>query len=236
MNRPPLASDLATGCAATVTDAAQSRRSVRAFLDMPVDRATVEAILGVAAWAPSGSNLQPWQVDVASGPSLARLTAALTEAFLRGEPEQREYRYYTDPVSEPYLSRRRACGWGLYGTLGITREDKSAMRTQRAGNYRFFGAPVGLVVSIDRTLEKGSWVDCGLFIQTILLAAREHGLHTCPQASIGQYPDIVRGELGISSSRIIICGIALGHADPQAAVNRFQPERLALSDFARFHD
>ena len=149
---------------------------------------------------------------------------------------RRDYNYYTDPIVEPYLSRRRQCGWGLYGTLGIGRGDHEKSKAYRAGNFNFFGAPVGLVFTIDRELEKGSWLDYGMFLQTIMLAARAKGLHTCAEAAIANYPDIVRRELNITRDWIVICGMAMGYADPDAVVNTFQPPRIALEEYALFLD
>ena len=221
--------------AATVPDAVRTRRSIRAFLPKPVPDDALRAILADAAWAPSGSNIQPWQVHVLRGEPLAQLKARLTRAFLDGEAHRRDYNYYTDVIVEPYLARRRECGWGLYGTLGIGKGERDKTRTQQAKNWQFFGAPVGLVFTIDRALEKGSWLDYGMFLQTIMLGARARGLHTCAQASIAQYPDLVRQELGLPGEVIVICGMALGYADPDDIVNIFQPPRIALEDYARFH-
>jgi nitroreductase len=228
---------LITEAAATVADAIRTRRSIRAFLDKPVAAQTIREILMLGGRAPSGSNLQPWDVHVLTGATLLRVGAAIQGAYLSGEAgHQRDYDYYTDPIVEPYLGRRRQCGWGMYGTLGIVKGDKERMKAQRSTNYNFFGAPVGLVFTIDRALQKGSWLDYGMFIQTIMVAARGRGLHTCAQASIGEYPDIVRRELGLGAERVVMCGMAVGHADPQAIVNTFQPPRIDLDAFAHFHD
>lgn len=223
--------------AADVFDAARTRRSVRAYKADPVPRETLREIVGVARHAPSGSNIQPWQVHVLTGTALQRLGHAIQHAFLTDEPgHRRDYDYYTDPVYEPYLTRRRQCGWGLYGTLGIGRGDHDKSKAYRARNYVFFGAPAGLVFTIDRGLEKGSWLDYGMFLQTIMLAARARGLHTCPQAAIASYPDIVRRELRLGHEWVVVCGMAMGYADPDAVVNTFQPPRVALEDYATFLD
>ncbi|MGA0023932.1 MAG: nitroreductase [Burkholderiales bacterium] len=223
--------------AADVFEAARTRRSVRAYKTDAVPRETLRAVVEVARHAPSGSNIQPWRVHVLTGATLTRVGGAIRRAFLDDEPgHKRDYEYYTDPVFEPYLARRRACGWGLYGTLGIGRGDHEKSKAFRAGNYNFFGAPAGLVFSIDRKLEKGSWLDYGMFLQTIMLAARARGLHTCPEASIASYPDIVRRELGLTDEWVIICGMALGYADNDAPVNTFQPPRIALEEYAEFLD
>jgi len=216
--------------------AARTRRSVRAYKPDAVSLETVREIVALGRHAPSGSNIQPWRVHVLTGATLQRVGDALRQAFLSGAPERRDYRYYTDPIEEPYLARRRECGWGLYGTLGIARGDRGKSKAYRATNYNFFGAPAGLVFSIDRKLEKGSWLDYGMFLQTIMLAARARGLHTCAEASIANYPDIVRRELGISEDWIVICGMALGYADPDAVINTFQPPRIGLAEYATFPD
>ncbi|MGH8617400.1 MAG: nitroreductase [Burkholderiales bacterium] len=220
-----------------VTDAIQSRRSIRAFLKTPVSPEVIRELLVLAGRAPSGSNLQPWDVHVLTGATLARVGGAIQGAYLAEEKgHKRDYNYYTDPIVEPFLSRRRQCGWGLYGTLGIAKGEKERMKAQRSTNYNFFGAPLGLVFTIDRGLEKGSWLDYGMFLQTIMIAARAKGLHTCAQASIAEYPDIVRRELGIAEDRAVICGMGVGHPDPAAIINTFQPPRIALEEYARFYD
>ncbi|MDH4294056.1 MAG: nitroreductase, partial [Betaproteobacteria bacterium] len=198
---------------------------------------TLREIVALGRHAPSGSNIQPWRVHVLTGAALQRVGGAIQRAFLSDEPgHQRDYEYYTDPVVEPYLARRRACGWGLYGTLGIGRGDHEKSKAYRATNYTFFGAPAGLIFTIDRELEKGSWLDYGMFLQTLMLAARARGLHTCAEASIASYPDIVRRELGLDDAWVVICGMALGFADADAVVNTFQPPRIALDDYAVFVD
>ena len=217
--------------------AARTRRSVRAYKPDPVPMETLREIVDLARHAPSGSNIQPWHVHVLTGATLKRVGQAIRQAFLADEPgHRRDYDYYTDPIEEPYLTRRRQCGWGLYGTLGIGRGEHEKSKAYRATNYTFFGAPVGLIYTIDRKLEKGSWLDYGMFLQTIMLAARARGLHTCAQAAIASYPDIVRRELNIPAGRIVICGMAMGYADPAAVVNTFQPPRIALEDYAVFLD
>ncbi len=223
--------------AADVFEAARTRRSIRAFKPDLVPRDVLREIVELGRHAPSGSNIQPWCVHVMTGATLKRVGSAIQAAFLTDEPgHRRDYNYYTDPIEEPYLARRRACGWGLYSTLGIGRGDHEKSRAYRAGNYVFFGAPAGLVLAIDRTLEVGSWFDYGLFAQTLMLAARARGLHTCAEASIASYPDIVRRELGISRDYTIMCGIALGYAQDDAVVNTFQPARIALDEYATFYD
>lgn len=223
--------------AADVFEAARTRRSIRGYKRDPVPAGTLREIVAAGRHAPSGSNIQPWRVHVLTGETLQRLGTAIQQAFLTDEPgHHRDYDYYTDPIGEPYLARRRQCGWGLYSTLGIARGEHEKSKTYRARNYNFFGAPAGLVFTIGRELERGSWLDYGMFIQTLMLAARARGLHTCPEASIASYPDIVRRELGIGDEQIVICGMAMGYADPDDIINTFQPPRIDVDDYAVFLD
>jgi nitroreductase len=227
-------SPIDAGSAASVEAAIRTRRSTRAFVSKPVEKELLKKILIMANQAPSGSNIQPWRVYVLAGKTLKRVGATIKEAFLTSEPgHKRDYAYYTEALFEPYLGRRRACGWGMYNALGI---ETDKMKQQRAQNYEFFGAPVGLIFTIERRLERGSWIDCGMFVQNIMLLARHFGLHTCPQASLGEFPDIVRAELGIPQEQIILGGMSLGYADPDAIVNRFQPLRDPLSSFVTYWD
>ncbi len=223
--------------ASDVFAAARTRRSIRAYKPEAVAPAMVREIIALGSQAPSGSNIQPWRVHVLTGATLRRVGTAMQQAFLTDEPgHRRDYDYYTDPIEEPYLARRRQCGWGLYGTLGIGRGDHAKSKAYRATNYNFFGAPVGLVFTIDRKLERGSWLDYGMFLQTLMLAARARGLHTCAEAAIASYPDIVRRELDITRDWIVICGMAMGYADAAAVVNTFQPPRIDLQEYAVFLD
>jgi nitroreductase len=223
--------------AADVFEAARTRRSMRAYRSDPVPLDVLRDIVALGRHAPSGSNIQPWRVYVLTGRTLKRVGDAIQRAFVDDEPgHRRDYDYYTDPIFEPYLARRRQCGWGLYGTLGIARGERAKSKAYRATNYNFFGAPAGLIFTIERRLEKGSWLDYGMFLQTLMLAARAKGLHTCPEAAIASYPDIVRRELEITNDWIVICGMALGYADPEAIVNTFQPPRIGLDEYAVFAD
>ncbi|HWX50616.1 MAG TPA: nitroreductase [Roseomonas sp.] len=219
-----------------VERAITSRRSVRGFLARPVPREMLTRILAVASRAPSGSNIQPWKVHAVTGAALARLTAALSAAHTAGEPERREYEYYPVRWRSPYLERRRALGWQLYALTGVQRGDRAAGMRQVGRNYSFFGAPVGLVFTLDADLEKGSWLDCGMFLENIMIAARGHGLDTCPQAAIANYPDILRAHLGIPASETVVCGMALGWADPEEPANRLVSEREPVEAFTVFHE
>jgi len=220
----------------SVEEAITGRQSIRAFLDKPVPRETIARILEIAGRAPSGSNIQPWKVWVLTGASRQRLVDDLTARHASGDEGKREYNYYPVKWREPYIGRRRATGWGLYGLLGITREDKAGMSAQHRQNFTFFRAPVGLIFAMDRDMEPGSWLDAGMFIQSVMIAARGEGLETCPQAAFCQYHDVIREHLGISQSEIVLCGMALGYADPHAKINTFRTERIPLEDFVTWAD
>ena len=219
-----------------VFEALATRRSVRGFRPDPVPRATIDAILAAAARAPSGSNVQPWRVRVTQGAERARLSAALHEAHATGARVPREYEYYPRRWREPYLARRRKVGWDLYALAGVARGDTAAGDAQRARNFDFFGAPIGLFFLIDRALEQGSWLDCGMFVQSVMLAARGHGLHTCPQAAFCDHHDVVRRVLGLPAGQALICGMALGFEDVAEPTNALVTERACLDEFVTFGD
>jgi nitroreductase len=218
----------------TVEEAITGRRCIRAFLPMPVPRELIERVLLIAGRAPSGSNVQPWKVWVLTGAPLDDIRTELAQRYDRGQVSPREYNYYPEKWREPYLARRRACGWGLYGTLGIGREDKDKMHAQHRRNFLFFDAPVGLMFSIDRDLEQGSWLDYGMFLQNIMIAARPFGLETCPQAAFLIFHDVLQKRLAIPSDQTIVCGMALGYPDPSDKVNTFAPDRMAAGEFVTF--
>jgi nitroreductase len=218
----------------SVEDAIAGRQSIRQFLSKPVEMAVVERILETAARAPSGSNIQPWRVWVITGEAKEALSRELLEAHDNGADHNEEYVYYPVTWREPYLSRRRKIGWDMYGMLGITRQDKEAMHHQLGRNYKFFDAPVGLIFTIDRDLPLGSWLDYGIFLGNIMTAARGFGLDTCPQQAFAKYHTIIRRRLGISDDQVVICGMALGWADPDAVVNQLRTERMPLRDFVTF--
>lgn len=221
--------------ALSIDDAIRSRHSVRAFLDRPVARQRIEHILDVARYAPSGTNTQPWQVYVLTGEVKKALSAEiLADHDVNPEREEREFEYYPTDWYEPYLGRRRACGWGLYGSLGIERGQKDRMHAQRARNYLFFGAPVGLIFTIERRLNTGSWMDLGMFMQNIMLSARGQGLHTCPQAAFANYHKIIRRHLPVPDEEIVVCGMALGYRDPDAPENIWRTDRDPVDGFTRW--
>ena len=231
MTTPP-AADIAAAEAAIAT-----RRSVRAFLPTPVPRATVERILAVASRAPSGTNTQPWRVYVLTGEPLRSLSRRLVAAYDDPEESARhseEYPYYPTEWVSPYIDRRRKIGWDLYGLLGIGKTDKARMHAQHRRNYEFFGAPVGLMFTIDRILRQGSWLDYGMFIEGVMVAARAHGLDTCPQAAFTPFHRIVTDEIGAPANEQLVCGMSLGWADPGAIENTLVTERESVARFTRF--
>jgi len=218
-----------------VREAVASRFSCRAFLPVPVPLAAVRDILDRAARAPSGGNLQPWRVDALSGAPLEAVKAMLRPR--RGElprGEGAEYQVYPDPLKEPYYARRRDVGALLYRALGIPREDRPARLGQYAQNFEFFGAPVGLFVSLDRSMGRPQWSDLGGFVQTVLLLARAHGLHGCAQEAWTHWHKTVPPFLGLPEDHILFCGIALGFADEGAAINAWRAPRAGVDEFATF--
>lgn len=227
-------SPVCLGKAQTMEEAALSRRSIRSFLPDSVSSEMVSRILTIAGTAPSGSNTQPWQAYVLQDAALLRVVQALSSAYRSAQPRNPDYLHYAQPLPDKYLARRRSCGRGLYAHLGIPRDDVSGIHAYRITNYKFFDAPVALIFTVDRALERGSWVDYGMFLQTLMLAARSFGLHTCAEGSIAEYPDIIREQLGLSRDHLIVCGMALGYADPEALVNLYQPPRCDYSQFTVF--
>lgn len=220
---------------AIVDRAITSRRSVRAFLPTPVADETIRDILRVASRAPSGTNMQPWKVYVLTGGKKEALSRAILDSGIRPEKiEWDEYRYYPDQFFEPYLTRRRTVGFALYGLLGIGRRDVERMREQHDRNFTFFDAPVGMIFTIDRRLNVGSWVDHGMFLQNVMIAARGRGLHTCPQAAFAPYHRQIRPLLGIPDEEVVVCGMALGHEDGTKPENALRSERAPVEDFVTF--
>ena len=218
-----------------VDKAIASRRSVRAFLPDPVDEETIRAILAIAARAPSGTNMQPWRVYVTTGAVKQRISDAILNSGIRAEKAQwDEYKYYPDQFFEPYLSRRRANGFGLYSVLGIGRREVDRMRAQHDRNFVFFDAPVGMIFTIDRRLNKGSWIDYGMFLQNIMIAARARGLHTCPQAAFAPYHRQIRPILDIADEEIVVCGMALGYEDTSKPEADFRTDRAPLEEWVTF--
>ncbi len=219
----------------SVDHAITSRRSIRRFLPTPVPAATVQAILDAAARAPSGTNMQPWRGYALAGAARHALVTAVQAAFDSAEPGHRqEVQYYPDSSFEPYLSRRRAVGWDLYGLLGITKGDTTKMKAQHRRNFQFFDAPVGMIFTIDRRLATGSWLDYGMFLQNVMTAARGQGLDTCAQAAWTGYHRVIRPVLGLTEQETVVCGMAIGHADPDAPENTLVTSRAPATAFMRF--
>lgn len=219
-----------------VTEALTSRKSTRAFLDKEVSKELINQILQVAKTAPSGTNTQPWQVAVVSGNTKNKLCGAMENAFLNKQKAKMDYQYYPKEFVNQYKARRKECGLLMYSTLKITREDKQLQLQQWAANYRAFDAPVMLLFFIDDILEKGSYLDYGMFIQSVMLAATELGLATCPQAALAEYPEITREILGFNSEKLLLCGLALGYEDKTAAINSYRTSRIELSEFVSYFD
>ena len=222
---------------AIVDEAITSRRSVRAFLPKPVPATDIREILEVASRAPSGTNMQPWRVYVVTGKTKQRIADAVLNSGIRAEKANwDEYKYYPDQFFEPYLSRRRKVGFDLYGHLGIQRREVERMRAQHDRNFVFFDAPVGMIFTIDRRLNKGSWIDYGMFLENIMVAARGRGLHTCPQAAFAPYHEQLRPVLGITPEEIVVCGMALGYEDTSKPENDLRTERAPLEEWTTFLD
>ena len=220
-----------------VSEAITGRQSIRAFdANREVSKALIAEILTTAGRAPSGSNIQPWQVYVLMGSAKQRMVNACVERFRAGDEGAYEYAYYPKAWRQPYIGRRRTTGFGLYGLLGIDKADAEAVQAYRVTNYQFFDAPVGLMFTIDRDMELGSWLDYGMFIQSIMLAAREHGLETCPQAAWCTYHETVMSVLGADASQMLVCGMALGYPAANAAINSYRTDRLVVDEFTTFLD
>ena len=220
-----------------VDEAICSRRSIRAFLPTPVERSDIEALLTVAARAPSGSNTQPWKVRVITGAALQNLSNEILKAYLdpaEAATHKEEYQYYPQQWVAPYVDRRRKVGWDLYALMGLTRDNKAGMQAQHGRNYAFFDAPVGLIFTIDRVMEQGSWLDYGMFLQNIMVAARARGLDTCPQAAFTPFHRVIARVLNLPDSEQLVCGMALGFADPGKIENTLLTEREPVAGFTQF--
>ena len=226
---------------ASVDAAILSRFSARAFLNKPVDRSVLQEVLELAARAPSGTNTQPWKVYVLQGEKLAELvnqTCAAHDALTAHPAMAAEfaepYDYYPEKWVSPFIDRRRECGFGLYGVLGIVKGDKGRMHEQHQKNFRFFDAPVGLIFTIDKVMGRGSLLDYGMFLQTLMVAARSRGLHTCPQAAWNGFSKIILPHVGAGENEMVVCGMSLGYADESALVNTFQTTRVQSTDFTHW--
>ena len=217
-----------------VKDALIQRKSVRAYLDKEVELEKINAILDAARHAPSGVNTQPWQVAVVSGEKKRAMQEKMEATFRGGDKGKADYPYYPLEWKEPYISRRKSCGLLMYKTLEIKREDKERQMDQWAANYRAFDAPVMLLFFMDSAMQAGSYMDYGMFLQSVMLAAVEQGLGTCPQASIADYPEIIKTELGYPDDSVLLCGIALGYEDKEALVNSYRTSREEVETFTQY--
>ena len=227
--------------AATVKEAIDTRMSARAFTQQAVPRELIAELLAQASRAPSGTNTQPWKVYVLQGQSRDDLVAKVCAAHdeVRAHPEKaadyREpYDYYPEKWVSPFIDRRRENGWSLYGLLGITKGDKDKMHAQHQRNYCFFDAPIGLMFTLDKVMGRGSLVDYGMFLQTLMLAARGMGLHTCPQAAWNGFGSIILPHIGAGDNEMLVCGMALGYADDSQIVNTFRTPRETVASFTHW--
>ena len=217
-----------------VIAALEQRKSTRAFISKEVEQEKINIILDAARHAPSGTNTQPWQVAVVTGDAKIKLQEKIEKTFRSGDMGKAYYEYYPYEWVRRYADRRKECGLLMYKTLGITREDKAQQLDQWAANYRAFDAPVLLLFFLDEVMQTGSYIDYGMFLQSVMLAAVDQGLATCPQASIADYPDIIKAELGYPEDSILLCGMALGYEDKEALVNSYRTSREAVASFTRY--
>lgn len=212
----------------------KQRHSTRAFLDKRVDKSIIYDILEIARYAPSGANTQPWQVAVVTGETKQRLSDSLVRTYQQDIKPVADYMYYPETWQSPYIERRRACGLQLYQSLQIDRKDKQAQRQQWEANYRAFDAPVMLLFFMDAEMQTGSFLDFGMFLQNLMLAAQDRGLATCPQAALAEYAEQIKRILHYPAGTILVCGMALGYEDVDAAVNQYRTAREPVATFTRF--
>jgi nitroreductase len=226
----------------SVVELLHRRRSVRAFLPTPVSKDIILKLLAAAARSPSGTNMQPWRVYVLTGQAKEKLSReVLKQRDLEPHREKPpkpfgEYDYNPEPLFEPYLTRRRTVGFALYQLMGVQKGDRAASWELAGRNFEFFGAPVGLIFTIDRSLQQGSWLDYGIFLQSFMLAAHDFGLCTCAQAAWRHYHDIVRSICKVPEQEITVCGMSLGVIDENAPANKLVTEREPVENFAKFLD
>ncbi|MEH6477874.1 MAG: nitroreductase [Sneathiella sp.] len=212
-------------------EAIRSRKTVRQFTDKEISKETVLEILEIAKWAPSGGNLQPWNVQVLTGDPLKKLVSTIAERHQNAVVEEPEFETYPPNLKDPYKTRRRVVGQALYELIGVPRHDTPGKIRQLAKNYEFFDAPVGLFFVMERDMEIGQYTDLGMFMQNIMLLARDKGLHTCSQLAWARWPETLCQFLEVSDEQRVFCGMALGYADKDAIINELQSERAALEDF-----
>jgi nitroreductase len=219
----------------TVSQAIHTRRSVRGFLDKPVGESVIREILATASRSASGGNLQPWKVSVLAGDARDEFVKVVAER-MKETPfgEGPEYDIYPRELENPYRQRRGKVAGDMYALVGIERDDQAARSKQMSLNFEFFGAPVGLFISIDRCMGPPQFSDLGIFLQSIMLLAREKGLHTCPQEAWSLWGKSIREFTNIPETDLVFCGMALGYADPKAVINNLYTERASVDEFATF--
>ena len=219
-----------------VKTALETRKSVRAFLDKAVPTELINTVLEQAKNAPSGVNTQPWKVAVITGETKQTLQEKMEQTFRSGTKGEMDYQYYPLDWQGVYKDRRKACGLLMYSTLEIAREDRERQMDQWAANYRAFDAPVMLLFFMDKVMETGSYLDYGMFLQSVMLSATEHGLGTCPQAALAEYPQIAREVLGYDDDQVLLCGMAMGYEDTEHLINSYRTDREALDNLVRYFD
>ncbi|MGI9590285.1 MAG: nitroreductase [Myxococcota bacterium] len=219
----------------SVSEAIATRRSVRAFLPDPVPESVVREMVAAASRAASGGNLQPWKLYVLAGSARQALVRAVEERSAE-KPfgDGPEYEIYPRDLTEPYVKRRGAVAHEMYALVGIARDDHAARAAQMKRNFSFFDAPVGMILTIERQMGPPQFTDLGIFLQSLMLLARERGLHTCPQESWSLWGATIREVVGVPEDEVVFCGLSLGYAAADAPINRLYTDRAALEDFARF--
>lgn len=221
---------VATECGMHVRDAVDARRSIRQFTDEAVADQTIEDLLARSSRAPSGGNVQPWRIYVVNGESMVRFRSFIADRPAAGG----EYDIYPPSLWEPYRTNRFMIGEQMYATLGIDRDDKAGRLQQFAKNQDFFGAPAGLFCFVDRRLGPPQWSDLGMFLQTFMLLAQEVGIDTCSQEFWSVQHAAVREFVGAPDEELLFCGMAIGHADPDAPINALVSERMPVAQWATF--
>lgn len=217
-----------------IKDAIKMRKSIRSFLPKEIEKEKLETIFEYARFTPSGVNMQPWQVAIVSGKKKSSLQQAILKAFNDGVKAHMDYNYYPLSWFEPYKSRRKETGLQMYKTLDISKDDKEKQREQWRANYRAFDAPTVLLFFMDKHLETGSFLDYGMFLQSIMLLAQEQGLATCPQAAIAEYPDIIRKELNIDDDKLLVAAMAIGYENNEAIINSYRTSRVEKEAFIKY--
>ncbi len=218
-----------------IEEAIRSRKSIRAFTDQPVSQDQIQRILEISQRAPSGTNTQPWHTYVCTGTVRDAIVTDVCELFDQGKASKYEdYDYYPEVWKDVHRDRRRGVGWSLYGLLGIEKGDRERTAQQAKRNFRFFDAPVGLFFTTDAYLGRGSWFDVGLYMQTVMLAARAEGLHTCPQAAWISFQEPIFRHLAIPEDQVLVSGMALGYEDPSAVENTLVSDREDVANVVRY--